>query len=69
MATTKDAKKKECHGHNSQYYRWMINKQKLNSYVKRKANSEMKKTKGINRENRYHMVSRDAGVKREKKEE
>ena len=47
----------------------MINKQKLNSYVKRKANSEMKKTKGINRENRYHMVSRDAGVKREKKEE
>jgi len=49
QATSADTKKRECHGHNSQYYQWMINKQKLNNYVKKKASHEIMKTKGINR--------------------
>jgi hypothetical protein len=47
----------------------MINKQKLNSYVKKKAHHEIQKTKGINREGKHHQVGREAQVKREKKEE
>jgi hypothetical protein len=54
LSTSKDSKKQENHGHNSQYYRWVINKQKLGSYVKREAYNEIKKTKNINRQDRYH---------------
>ncbi len=37
LATSKDVKKQEIHGHNSQYYKWMSNKQKLGNYVKKQA--------------------------------
>jgi hypothetical protein len=37
LATNKDCKKNEIDGRNSQYYKWVINKQKLGTYVKRKA--------------------------------
>jgi alpha-galactosidase/6-phospho-beta-glucosidase family protein len=69
QATNLDSKKQDCHGHKSQYYQWKINKQKLNTYVKRQAHSEIMKTKGINRENKHHQITKDAPVKREKKED
>jgi len=37
LATNSDVKKATVDGHNSKYYSWMINKQKLGTYVKRKA--------------------------------
>ena len=51
LATNKDVKAKEIHGHNSQYYRWQLNKKKINNYVKHRAKQEINKTKGIRRQN------------------
>jgi hypothetical protein len=67
LATNKDSKKQEVHGHDSHYYRWVINKQKLGNYVKKKAYSEISKTKGINRNNNYHKTSNLGQVKREER--
>lgn len=68
LATSNDVKKQEIHGHNSQYYRWMINKQKLGNYVKKKAHHEIMKTKSINRTKKYHQ-SRGAELKKDLKAE
>jgi hypothetical protein len=45
----------------------MINKQKLGNYVKREAYNEIKKTKNINRRDKYHKTS-NAETRREEKE-
>lgn len=65
LATNRDSKKQENHGHQSQYYRWVINKQKLGSYVKREAYNEIRKTKNISRQGKYHKTSNLPEVKRE----
>ena len=41
----------------------------MNNYVKKKAHHEIIKTKGINRDNKYHQQAKGAAVKKEKKEE
>ena len=70
LATNKDQKKHTCDGRSSKYYNWVINKQKLGTYVKKQAHHEIAKaykTKNINRESHHH---RTAGqVKREAKKE
>ena len=62
MATNRDSKKQTQHGHQSKYYRWMINKQKIGSFVKQQAKKEIyknnrgqpgapgSKTKGIHKQ-------------------
>lgn len=61
-------KENDRHGHKSQYYRWMINKQKLTTYVKRKAHGEIMKKKGINRDGKHHQHPESVETKREKRE-
>ena len=67
LATTKDVKKKEVKGHDSNYYKWAKNKQKLGNYVKKKAHYEMRKTKGINRDNKFHQGLDEKKEQREEK--
>jgi|OM-RGC.v1.034410180 hypothetical protein len=52
LATNRDAKKDQQHGHQSKYYRWVINKQKMGSFVRKTAQREMHKNNNPNWENR-----------------
>ena len=47
LSTNRDVKKREIHGHNSEYYRWVLSQQKLGNYIRQRAGHEMKKTKKI----------------------
>lgn len=51
LATNKDVKVKDTHGQDSKYYRWEINKKKINSYVKKTAGQYLNKEKKIKKEN------------------
>jgi hypothetical protein len=58
-------KNKAQHGHNSKYYRWEINKQKINHYVKKRADREMTKTKRIKN---YNVKNKKVVVKKQEED-
>lgn len=46
----------------------MINKQKLGNYVKKEAYNQIRKTKNINRRDKYHQTSNMAEIRKERRE-
>lgn len=65
-ATNRDHKEKEHHGHHSKYYQWEINKQKINSFVKKRAKQEIYKTKKIHHNNAKLVAKKEEEVSDEK---
>lgn len=47
LATNKDVKNMERTGRDSEYYKWLLNKKKFHSNIKKRAFHEIRKTKQI----------------------
>jgi hypothetical protein len=69
LATNKDVKEQGTTGHNSQYYKWEVNKKRVNNYVKRRAFQYISKDKKIKKENTTRVMKKEEEEDKESEEE